>query len=189
MTSLFIDTHDNFIHLIVFKNGQILDAIHEESKNKHSVLTMPLLDELLTRNHLSTENLNEIYVVNGPGSFTGARLAVTIAKTMAFCLNIPIKVIDSLTLLALQNEVDSQYVSIMDKNGAFVGNFDSKRDIVSMSYYNNSQYKEFLQHHVVFSNLTIDYMKVYQHMQNLPYVSVHEVKPLYVKGISVLNDK
>ena len=133
MTSLFIDTHDNFIHLILFKNAKILDEIHEESKNKHSVLTMPLLDDLLNRNQLSTKSLAEIYVVNGPGSFTGARLAVTIAKTMAFCLHVPIKVIDSLTLLALQNEVESQYVSILDKNGAFVGRFDSKKDIISVS--------------------------------------------------------
>lgn len=189
MISLFLDTHDRFIHLVLYKQDKILDAIHKESKNNHSVFTMPLLDDLLTRNNLSPADLNEIYVVNGPGSFTGERIAVTIAKTMAFCLNIPIKVIDSLTILALQNEKKSQYVSIPDKNGAFVGHFDSNYQVISMSYLNKSQYEEFSQQHVVFSDLTIDYLKVYHYIQKLSALSAHQVKPLYVKGISALHDK
>lgn len=189
MTSLFLDTHDSFIHLVLFRGDTILDAIHEESPNKHSVLTMPLLDELLTRNSLSVSSLNEIYVVNGPGSFTGERIAVTIAKTMAYCLHIPIKVIDSLTILALQINESLKTVSIPDKNGAFIGEFTADTKVKAMFYLNKSQYEEYCKQNVVYSNLSIDYVKVYQFLQSLPYANAHNVKPLYVKGISALNDK
>ncbi len=189
MTSLFLDTHDSFIHLILYQNDKILDAIHKESPNKHSILTMPLIEELLTRNSFSPSSLDEIYVVNGPGSFTGARIAVTITKTMAYCLDIPIKVIDSLTILAVHVEEPLKIVSIPDKNGAFVGEFTAETKVKSMFYLNKSQYELYCEQNVVYSNLSIDYEKVYQYIQTLPYLNVHKVNPLYVKGISALDGR
>ena len=43
-------------------------------------------------------------MVNGPGSFTGIRIGITIAKVYAWSLNIPITTISSLEAMAISSE-------------------------------------------------------------------------------------
>ena len=101
MYSLFIDTHSKNVLIILFKDGKIMVKNNVESKNKHSEITMPTIIKTLEEEEINVHDLNLIIVVNGPGSFTGERIAVTIAKTLSYTLDILIKVIDSLTPMAL----------------------------------------------------------------------------------------
>ena len=78
------------MHVPVWKNMSPFEKIDIETINKHSVVTMPSIRTILNNNNIDVKELNEIIVCNGPGSFTGSRIAVTIAKTMAYSLNIPI---------------------------------------------------------------------------------------------------
>ena len=101
MNSLFIDTHDKDIIITLFKNGKVLEASLKSSERHHSDFTMSMIESVLKNNNLTVHELDEILVVNGPGSFTGVRIGVTIAKTLAYTLNIPIKTITSLECLAV----------------------------------------------------------------------------------------
>ena len=104
MYSLFIDTHDKDIVITLFKDGKVLSSNIKTSERHHSDFTMPMIDNILKDNKLNVHDLGELLVVNGPGSFTGVRLGVTIAKTLAYTLNIPIKTITSLETLAISND-------------------------------------------------------------------------------------
>ena len=189
MNSLFVDTHAKNVLIILFKDGKIVDKIDFETMNKHSVVTMPSIRTILEKNGVNVNQLNEILVCNGPGSFTGSRIAVTIAKTMAFSLNIPIKQIDALTIMAVNVEGD-KVVSLKDRNGAFIGKYDNENNLLEeLVYMNNSDYKILCESNNVIENIEIDYENVYSYLSKLEYINVHEVKPIYVKGISVLNDK
>lgn len=189
MNSLFVDTHAKNVLIILFKDGKIVDKIDLETMNKHSVVTMPSVRSILEKNGIEVNQLNEILVCNGPGSFTGSRIAVTIAKTMAFSLNIPIKQIDALTIMAVNLEGD-KVVSLKDRNGAFVGKYNKDNVLLEdLVYMNNSDYKVLCESNNVVENVDIDYENVYSYLNKLDYINVHEVKPIYVKGISVLNDK
>ena len=122
MYSLFIDTHDKNIIEVLYKNGKVLDKNLRLSERNHSDYTMPMLDEILKRNKIKPHDLNEILICNGPGSFTGVRIGVTIAKTLAYTLNIPIKTISSLDCLALSTKTDKIKISIIkDVKGVFYG--------------------------------------------------------------------
>jgi len=190
MYSLFIDTHDKSVVIILFKDGKIISIRNIESKNKHSEITMPLIDEVIKEGKIDVKDLNSVIVVNGPGSFTGERIAVTIGKTIAYLLNIPIRVIDSLKILAINVDDDTKNVAITDRNGAFVGVFDSNNQQVGeLSYMNKSTYQEYCDKNKVYSEIDVDYEKVYQEAMKEKKLNPHEVKPLYVKGISALNDK
>ena len=189
MNSLFIDTHAKNVLVILFKDGKIVEKIDLETINKHSVVTMPSIRTILDNNGVKVEQLSEILVCNGPGSFTGSRIAVTIAKTMAFSLGIPIKQIDALTIMAVNVEGD-KVISIKDRNGAFVGRYDKDHNMLEeLVYMSNSEYKELCDEDSIIENVDIDYENVYSYLSKLDYINVHEVKPIYVKGISVLNDK
>ena len=190
MYSLFIDTHDKSVVAIIYKDGKVLKMKNVESKNKHSEITMPIIDSLFSEAKIDIKDINEVIVVNGPGSFTGERIATTIGKTIAYCLNVPIKVIDSLTVMAI-NVVDiMKYVSLPDRNGAFLGVFDKNNNrLENYVYLNKSSYDEFVSKHNVISNVDIDYEKVYEFTKKIKPMNPHEVKPLYVKGISALDGK
>ncbi|MBQ4032316.1 MAG: tRNA (adenosine(37)-N6)-threonylcarbamoyltransferase complex dimerization subunit type 1 TsaB [Bacilli bacterium] len=190
MYSLFIDTHDKNVVVIIYKDGKVFKMKNVESKNKHSEITMPIIDSLFGEAKLDVKDLNEVIVVNGPGSFTGERIAVTIGKTIAYCLSIPIKAIDSLSIIAVNVDKDTKYVSLPDRNGAFVGVFDKdNKRLEDFVYLNKSSYADYIVKHDVVYDIDIDYDKVYELTKNIDSLNPHEVKPLYVKGISALNDK
>ena len=190
MYSLFIDTHAKNVLIILFKDGRIVEKNDIETMNKHSVVTMPSIKQILDNNKCDVKDLSEILVCNGPGSFTGSRIAVTIAKTIAYSLNIPIKQVDALTIMAINVDKENKIIALKDRNGAYVGKFDSNNVLLEeLVYVSNSEYKELFNDNDVIEEISIDYEKVYSFLSKLDYVNVHEVKPIYVKGISALNDK
>jgi len=190
MYSLFIDTHDKNVVVIIYKDGKVLKMKNVESKNKHSEIAMPIIDSLFSEAKIDVKDIGEVIVVNGPGSFTGERIAVTIGKTIAYCLNIPIKVIDSLSIIAVNVDDVMKYVSLPDRNGAFVGVFNrSNKPLEKFVYLNKTSYADYASQHYVVSDIDIDYEKVYEFTKKIKPINPHEAKPLYVKGISALNDK
>ena len=79
---------------------------------------------------LDGKNPEKIYVVNGPGSFTGVRLGVTIAKTFAYTLEIPIKTISSLELKAVSLVEKNKIVGVKENNGYYIGIFDEDNNLM-----------------------------------------------------------
>ena len=69
---------------------------------------------------LVAKDINKIIVVDGPGSFTGIRIGITIAKIFAWSLNIPIITITSLEAMAISNESDNVLVPIIDARRGYV---------------------------------------------------------------------
>lgn len=191
MYTLFLDTHDKDVIVIIYKDGKLFKKKEVLSKSRHSQITMPTIIEVLEEANIEVNDVNNIIVVNGPGSFTGERIAVTIAKTLAYTLKVPIRTIDSLTTMAINDNRDVKVVALEDRNGAFVGEFDTNNKIVSdMVYLNKTTYEEYKTSKEVINEIEIDYEKVYDYvMNNVDEVNPHEVKPLYIKGISALNDK
>ena len=186
MYSLFIDTHNEVIKIILFKDGKILEDKEKMSSMQHSVYTMPMIDEILKNNNITTNELNEILVVNGPGSFTGVRIGVTIAKTLAYLLNIPIKAISTLEMKSLFVMGDRKVVVEDEKNGKYIGLFDN--DLVVYKYLKNSEYEEYKKNNKVNIVDNIDYEKVYEYLKNKDSVNPHGVNPLYIKKIEVQHD-
>lgn len=190
MYTLFIDTHDKNVIIILYKDGKVIAKEDILSTNKHSEIAMPVLDKVLTNSNIDIKDINNVIVVNGPGSFTGERIAVTIGKTIAYCLNLPIRVIDSLTILALNSKKDTKIVALEDRNGAYVGEFDKNNDKTKeLQYLGKTAYEEYKNKNEVETQLDIDYELVYEYAMQLNTLNPHEVKPLYIKGISALNGR
>lgn len=188
--TLFIDTHDKNVLIILYKDGKIINKENLETKNKHSEVTMPTIDKVLKDSNVDVSELGSIIVVNGPGSFTGERIAVTIAKTIAYALSIPVRTIDALTVLALGVDAEKKVVALEDRNGTFVGIFDSSYNTLEpLQYMNKSTYSEFKANNDVNNLVDVDYEKVYEYVMTLKELNPHEVKPLYIKGISALDGK
>lgn len=182
--TLYIDTHDVKIILILFKNDEILAIKEIASKFDHSVTTMPLLVELLDKANVDIHDLTEIIVVNGPGSFTGVRIGVTIAKTLAYALQIPIKTMSSLLIKAVSFSHEEITIVEREKNGVFLGTYNPENELIGeYEYRNNKEYIEDV--NTSKEEVEIDYNKVITFAKNITPTPVHAVNPLYVKKIEV----
>ena len=184
MYLLFIDTHYKDVNIILFKDNKYLDNLKVIDVKNTSVETMPTIVKLLDKNNLKPSNISKIAVCIGPGSFTGTRIGVTIAKTMSYSLNIPIVTLTSLDLVGL-NLDNKSYVSVLENNGAFVALYDKKM-IGEIKYYSDSDYLEFKKINNVIEKIELNHNKLISFINDLKEENVHDVNPIYVKTIEAL---
>lgn len=78
----------------------MLGEINVNYNLQHSVLLMPLIEELLTRLDLKVKDLSALAVSTGPGSFTGLRIGLSAAKGLALGADLPVFASDALSILA-----------------------------------------------------------------------------------------
>lgn len=154
--NLFIDTHLDDIVIMIFKENRIIKEKIIKGEKKNSTLIMPTIKKILGKNKPAS-----IIVCNGPGSFTGVRLAVTIAKTLAYSLDIPIRVISSLECIALSIQGTDRIVAFNDKNGYYVGIFDENINLIgNYEYLSNNEFSEYSSKYEVFTNVELNYLNI-----------------------------
>jgi len=100
MTILAIDTSNYALGVALIEENQVLGEYITNLKKNHSVRIMPAIQTLMKDCERVPADLTKIVVAKGPGSYTGVRIGVTIAKTLAWTLNIPLVGISSLEILA-----------------------------------------------------------------------------------------
>lgn len=193
MYTLFISTFSELITIGLLKDGKEIDRLEQVSSRNHSIYTIPMIEELLNKNEIKTNYLNEIIVVNGPGSFTGVRIGVTIAKTLAYTLDITIKTITSLEAYAVSYTSDkNKLVAIPDLKGKYIGYFTKDNDLLSnYIYLNNKEYDKYIEDkkEYLIENDSFNLNDIYNYLKNKEGINPHLVNPIYIKGIDALNDK
>lgn len=100
MMQLFLDSATNLLYVAVSKNGELLDFTIRLSRNDHAKYVVDRIDMLLKRNELTIDDIDEIIVGHGPGSYTGLRVSVMVSKMIAYTKNIKLSSVSSLYFLA-----------------------------------------------------------------------------------------
>lgn len=126
MKTLAFDTSNTALSVSVDDDGQQLASFFSDEKKTHSVTLLPAIKETLEQADMTINDIDEIIVADGPGSFTGVRIAVTTAKTLAYTLNKTLKGISSLQLIA---------ANILKFDGLIVPYFDARRSNVFAGAY------------------------------------------------------
>ena len=131
MISFFIDTSLSYIRLALFKDDFLIDSINEKcEKNMSSLFDLKVRD-LFERNSLSLNQVNKIYTVTGPGSFTGIRVGMTFSKVLAMALNIKITPISELQVLASSKNCNNKAALIDARRGyVYAGIYDKNLDSI-----------------------------------------------------------
>lgn len=101
MVSLIIDTHSDTLNLGIVKDDKLLKKVELSSHQDHSSKTLLNIDNMFKELNMKPTDIDRILVINGPGSYTGLRIGVTIAKTYAYALNKEVIPISSLRAAAL----------------------------------------------------------------------------------------
>ena len=123
MISLVMDTSNSYLAVGLFKDNMCLEAFQEKGSRRQSEKAIPSLKEVLDRHHIALKDVNEMIITSGPGSYTGVRVAMTIAKTLAAVSDVRIKSVSSLVAYAGMN----QALSVIDARGhkVFVGVYEN----------------------------------------------------------------
>lgn len=100
MIWLGIDTANTPLSVAIVKDGEVLVEENTSLAINHSLRAMPAIDELFEKVGIEPSDIDAIAVSEGPGSYTGIRIGVTIAKTLAWTLNKPLVGVSSLKAIA-----------------------------------------------------------------------------------------
>ena len=104
MKVLAFDTSSKALSLAILEDKQVLAETTINIKKNHSITLMPAIDFLMASLDWTPKDLDRIVVAEGPGSYTGLRIAVATAKTLAHTLNIELVGMSSLLALVPYQE-------------------------------------------------------------------------------------
>ena len=83
---LLIDSSTNYLYLSLVNNNEIKYFVRS-GKNDHSETLVDFLNKFLNENSITIDDITEVYVGRGPGSYTGLRIAGTVGKVLAHIKN------------------------------------------------------------------------------------------------------
>lgn len=123
MKVLAFDTSSKALSVAILDGENLLADVTVNIKKNHSINLMPAIDFLMKSVDLKPTDLDRISVAQGPGSYTGLRVAVATAKTLAYTLNIELVGVSSLYALAAVADFDGLVVPVIDarRNNVYAG--------------------------------------------------------------------
>lgn len=129
MKILAFDTSNKSLSVAVVDDGKAVAHIESTENKTHSITLLPDIERSLDEAHISVDDIDRIAVADGPGSYTGVRIAVTVAKTLAFTLGKPLIGVSSLQLLAANGDAGKLCVPLMDarNDNAYAGIYSNEQ--------------------------------------------------------------
>ena len=126
MKLLAFDTSNQALSLAVLEDEHLLAQTTLNIKKNHSITLMPAIDFLMNSLDMKPTDLDRIVVAQGPGSYTGLRIAVATAKTLAHTLKIELVGVSSLLAL-VPEQVEGLVIPVMDarRNNVYAGFYQS----------------------------------------------------------------
>ncbi len=100
MITLCMDTSHKWLVLGLIKDDQVIAKVQEECWKKQSEEIFPKLIEMTESVNLGPDDIDQIVISEGPGSYTGVRIAMTIAKVFCAMRDLPLYTIGTLNLYA-----------------------------------------------------------------------------------------
>ena len=131
MKVLAFDTSSKALSLAILEDKQVLAETTINIKKNHSITLMPAIDFLMASLDWTPKNLDRIVVAEGPGSYTGLRIAVATAKTLAHTLNIELVGMSSLLALVPRQQ-EGLLVPLMDarRNNVYAGFYENAKPVM-----------------------------------------------------------
>lgn len=184
MRYLYIDTSSSYLYTAIVENRKLLSEIKEDFGQSLSEVALPKIASMFENTNLEAKDINKIIVVDGPGSFTGIRIGITIAKVYAWSLNIPITTITSLEAMSLSSEEEKIHVPMIN----------ARRGYVYTAIY-DKDYNELLKpQHIKLEELQekLETMDEYEYISNDKFDGINNIKeynPNLEKVVNYFKDK
>ena len=107
MNNLIIDAANDKIFFIIIADNKLYTSEFSNNRENFDKLVI-LVVKFLENHHLNIKNLNNIFVNQGPGKFSGIRASLAIAKALSFANKIDLYGFSS------EQVIDQNYVKIIE---------------------------------------------------------------------------
>lgn len=197
--TLYIDTSSSYLYTGIVKDGCLLVERKENFSKDLSTYALYCINQMMEEVSLSPKDIQKVIVVNGPGSFTGVRIGVTIAKTFAWAQKKEIIPISSLEAMAISSSFSGWKVPCIDARRGYVyaGIYNEKNEVVLEDQYlalsdlvkklelekrpycwiRNDDWKESDQ----IERYDPDILRIVESVKSRKSVNPHGVNPVYLK--------
>lgn len=189
MKYLFIDTSSFFINITLINNNEIVFQHIEKIEKDMSSKILPIIRNGFKEVKMELRDIDKIFVVNGPGSFTGVRVGVTVAKTIGFSLNIPIIPLSSLEVIASTETSKKYNVATIDarRGNVFAGIYDNNLNcikgdqLINLNLLLNETNDDYEILSYENENIKPNILKVVNKNMNNKCIDAHLLTPNYLK--------
>lgn len=214
LKTLFIDSSRKSLSVALAKEDKLLFVSNVESYSKHSNFLMNEIKNILNKSNLTIYDIDNIVVLNGPGSFTGIRVGVTIAKTICWTLSKKLYQLNNLEALKIGIDNDVVISVIPDKStNSYVGIYSSdylvedylqidsdlfnieNKNITIVSMEENDFVNSLREKLSINNNVNINIIKDYDYLKVINYallkgnINPHLAEPIYLKKIDAEKKK
>ena len=146
MYQLLLDSSNIFLSVGLAKDGKVVDKISYEAWQRQSEMMVTEVDNILKRNNVDKSELDGVVVGIGPGSYTGVRIGVTIAKTIAYALHIKLYAKSSLSLLK-HREIPTICVFNARSGRSYFAVYEGKKQIEKDTVLENEKVLDYIKNH------------------------------------------
>lgn len=188
MKYLFVDSATSVLVVAIIIDNEIKYIFNEDTGKDMSVMVMPKIKEAFDSCSIKPKDIDKIFAVTGPGSFTGIRVGLTVMKTMAWSLKIPVVPISSLEVIASSTPSDNNIALIDARRGyVYAGGYDKDlNNTYSDRHVLLSEIKEectFISYDDIDGAVkpNIDILKVVSKHEKDEGVNPHSLNPNYLK--------
>lgn len=146
MYTIILDSSNTELSVGLVKEGILLDSTSYEAWQQQSEFMVKELAVLLDKYKVKNEDIKDIIVSIGPGSYTGVRISLTIAKTIATALNIDIYPVSSLRVKKCDNKPSICLINARS-NRSYFGVYFENQIIVNDMILSNDEVRKYIKEH------------------------------------------
>jgi len=146
MFTLILDSSNAMLAVGLADDNHVIKSVCYEAWQEQSEYMIPEIDSLFKEFSVTKDDIGTIIVTKGPGSYTGVRIAITIAKVMALATNAKLIAISSLQAL---KEGDKISICLMNarNNRSYIGVYQNDKVILQDRIMTNVEVKEYINSH------------------------------------------
>ncbi len=115
---LIFDVSTSVMFVGYAKDDVLADFSIRIAKRDHAKYLVDRIEQMIKRNRLTLDSIDEIIIGIGPGSYTGLRIAVMVGKMLAYTKNIPLRTVSSLYFMT--SGYEGRVAALIDARRGFV---------------------------------------------------------------------
>ena len=147
---LLLDSSNTSLTVGLCSEKELIDFTSYEAWQTQSEHMIPEINNLLEKHNVDKNDFVGIVVSIGPGSYTGVRIAITIAKVMAVALNIPVYPVSALQILKNHKKPSICLINARS-NRSYIGVYEDEKCLLEDCIMTNDEVKEYIGEHPEYS--------------------------------------
>ncbi|HPG43390.1 MAG TPA: tRNA (adenosine(37)-N6)-threonylcarbamoyltransferase complex dimerization subunit type 1 TsaB, partial [Acholeplasmataceae bacterium] len=142
MRTLFFDVSTNVMYVGLAKDDILVDYSIRFATKDHAKYLVDRIDQVLKRNKLRLDQIDELIIGYGPGSYTGIRIAVVVGKMLAYAKAVKLRTVSSLFFMT--SGYEGRVAALIDARRGYVFSavYENGKTILEDDYRKLSDLKE-----------------------------------------------